>query len=79
MNGSERIKASFAAGFSVEVIESKFARRSAVRSGAWLGLLGAKGDDKVARSMARATKAKIKMTLDLRSIVFDAVMREDAA
>ena len=39
----------------------------------------AKGDDKVARSMARATKAKIKMTLDLRSIVFDAVMRKDAA
>jgi len=29
--------------------------------------------------MARATKAKIKMTLDLRSIVFDAVMRKDAA
>jgi hypothetical protein len=40
--GSMRIKAGLASGFSVEVIESKLSRPSAVRSSAWLGLLRAR-------------------------------------
>jgi hypothetical protein len=34
------MKTSFTSGFGVEVIGSKFARHSAVRSRAWLGLIG---------------------------------------
>jgi hypothetical protein len=34
--GKMRIRASRASGFSVDVIESKSSRRSAVRSSAWL-------------------------------------------
>src|SRR5438045_6246221 len=33
------MRASFASGFSVEVIENKFSRRSAVRSSTWLGVM----------------------------------------
>jgi len=44
-------RASAASGFSVEVIESKSSRRSAVRSSAWLDLFSFKIQDQVVWAM----------------------------